>query len=178
MSISSVTSQSNIVSLLLDLRSKTILGETIKPRLKTQSSIARPFYPVSSGFNSYLTGSKIDNVSKSNEYYSKSGERSSYPNKSARKLCLKQRKTADSHELNIRKQESSVNIPTPDLDETQFPVLLSLNIDESKMKPKSYISTATGYASALLRSSREVQKDSETKPNTNCTKTSAMVSRY
>lgn len=165
--LSSAASQSSLVSLLLDLRSKTICGEPIKARLKTKSIIARSSYQVFSEYDPYSRGSMTEYQSHVNEYHSKSEERGSHLKKNGAKSYSKQKKKFESDDWNRRIHDLSEKSAPPDLCEMQFPFLLSLNLPESKKK--SNVTTATGYASVLMKSFDDVQQTLESKC-TNCAK--------
>ena len=166
--IDSSTSQQDLVTILLELRSKTICDEPIKARLKTQSSATQGAPIQGSSYNPYRTKSYQGYNNKHQIY---SGDRASYPRKYNNKPFAKQRGVKDNDatgtykggndKTKIEPKVSEKATPPPPLVEEHFPGLsgspTSTIVDNDGEENrndnewKKEIVNASGYAAALLK---------------------------
>lgn len=172
--IDSSTSQQELVSILLSLRSKRICDEPIKARLKTQSTATQGVPMQGGGWNPYRPKYNGNNT---NQLYS--GDRVSYNARKFNRPYPKQRgKGSDSSGIykgnddgaqkaaKVKKAE-----PPPPLVEEHFPGLagspkstaadsegeeISNNDDNNNNYVKKEVLTNSGYAAALLKAAPQM----------------------
>lgn len=145
----------SLISLLLDLRNKTVCGAPVQARLKTHTSIARSTDP----YRSYGR----ESVPRYNYYPNDADTKTD--NKTAQVKTYNEKsysrpKTKVGLDRGVGKNEKTVTkVPPPDLGEGQFPGLSSVKVSETKTQ----VQTVSGYASALLKVPPKIQKSPSNK---------------
>lgn len=193
--IDSATSQQDLVTILLGLRSKLICNEPIKARLKTQSIATQGVPMQGSGYNPYR--GKYSSYRGSNQIYS--GDRNSYyPRKYNSRPFSKPRAGRGSEGSGPHKGASDnqkkgrvadkVVLPPPPLVEEHFPglagsptsTIVTSNVEDAEeidSQGSIPVASVGGYAAALLKAAPPVpeissfEKASASKPEIPARKT-------